>query len=321
MKTNNKKNAQEEKLDIKKFMEERKVEAETEYKETLKRCTLEKEDIQRQREQITAATNLPEDSGIVETLKSFNGKPVKILTMHKGSRVFENNEDNLNFDPTSLRILIHETLSTPLFGQDYVAAIVDTASGNVIYSNICPELGIAEQKAKILGRAAGLKECDTQEKYIDSHLAWEQDSLKQSLEAIDRIPEVIKRGEKLIYPQKQNEWETCVAYRMSDLYKGYELNDALNIMEALENGAEMKDVKPLISTGHSGNSYSMLCAIVREFSKRGVEFTKEYSDGYKYTMKNGTDEQKAEWENLLKTIEENNAKYEQELSSGSFGQQ
>ncbi len=93
------------------------------------------------------------------------------------------------------------------------------------------------------------------------------------METKDKIPTWIERGKALIYPERLQEWEECVRARAKDLYHGMELDDALAIMEELENGTPMEDVlKMFEDQNHSGASASMVRNIVLHFSKRGRDF-------------------------------------------------
>ena len=74
----------------------------------------------------------------------------------------------------------------------------------------------------------------------------------------------IETYNNLKHTKNQAEWEECVNIRESDLYKGIELDDALDIMELLD---EFYDkLNALIdSQGHSGMSYSVCKSIIKHF--------------------------------------------------------
>ena len=83
----------------------------------------------------------------------------------------------------------------------------------------------------------------------------------------------IEKGQALIFPERYVEWEECVVARASDLYHGLELDNSLEIMTALENGASMEEAKQILSKqGHSVMSASMVRNILFVFSSRGPEF-------------------------------------------------
>lgn len=91
--------------------------------------------------------------------------------------------------------------------------------------------------------------------------------------AIEKIPSWIEQGKKYIYPQKLNEWERCVNARANDLYHGYELDSALEVMEALSKGMSFEEANQIIENqGHSGMSHSIVMRILINFCKNGPEF-------------------------------------------------
>ena len=101
---------------------------------------------------------------------------------------------------------------------------------------------------------------------------------QEKAEAEARKPEWVERGSSLIYPLRLEEWEKCVDARASDLYHGWDLEAALEIMEKLESGASIEEVKAIFEEqGHSGFSAPMVRSIILQFSKRGIEFFEETS--------------------------------------------
>lgn len=77
----------------------------------------------------------------------------------------------------------------------------------------------------------------------------------------------------LIKPEQIDEWVKVVDARLSDLYKGFDLASAIDIMKALDGGASIKGAKNIIDNqGHSGMSYGVVRLIVKQFSPRGQEF-------------------------------------------------
>ncbi len=68
-------------------------------------------------------------------------------------------------------------------------------------------------------------------------------------------------------------WAKCVPIRLNDLYQGMELSSCLDIVEQLNNGKQLKEVKTLIKNqGHSGMSFGLVCSMVKSFCNRGEEF-------------------------------------------------
>ena len=77
----------------------------------------------------------------------------------------------------------------------------------------------------------------------------------------------------LIKPEMVDDWIRLVDARLSDLYQGLDLASAIEVMKALDKGVPVKTAKNVIENqGHSGLSYSIVRAIVMEFSSRGQEF-------------------------------------------------
>ena len=125
--------------------------------------------------------------------------------------------------------------------------------------------------------------------------------------AQEKIPEWIEKGNKLIYPERQEEWKKCVEARADDLYCGTDLEDALQIMNLLEQDASMAEIKQvLLDQGHSGFSDGVVKAIVTNFSKNGPRFAREIVDR---TL--SPDE-----EAYIKKIENENAEYEANQNKG-----
>ena len=99
----------------------------------------------------------------------------------------------------------------------------------------------------------------------------EQEEAKAKAEA--KIPEWIEKGEAFIFPERMEKWEECVRARAGDLYHGMDLDSALELMEKLESGASMDEVKEIFDgQGHSGMSAGMVRNILFHFAKRGPEF-------------------------------------------------
>lgn len=119
-----------------------------------------------------------------------------------------------------------------------------------------------------------------------------------------QIPVWYERGKPMIYPQKWDSWLECVKVRASDLYHGWELESALDIMEALDTGVKIEEVSKIFKNqGHSGMSAGMTLNILANFSKRGVEFFRA----------NCTEKITKETEKYLEDITKENAKFEREL--------
>lgn len=105
----------------------------------------------------------------------------------------------------------------------------------------------------------------------------EKESAKEKAQAIKNIPNWIERGKVLIFPERYKEWEECVRLRTNDLYRGGEIELALQIMEDLENGMSMEEAKEefkrLTNECNSTGTFDTLIRnVVLCFSKKGPEF-------------------------------------------------
>lgn len=111
---------------------------------------------------------------------------------------------------------------------------------------------------------------------------WREDYKRKEQEHKDSIPELTKewmaKGREILSEDKWDYWDKIVPIRLGDLYHGMELGNCLDIVEILNNNGSLEEAKELIeSQGHSGMSYGLVCAMVREFSERGQEFV-DYVD-------------------------------------------
>lgn len=93
----------------------------------------------------------------------------------------------------------------------------------------------------------------------------------------ERIPELTKewsqKGREILSEDKWEYWDGIVPIRLGDLYRGMELGACLDIVEILNNNGSLDEAKEKIENqGHSGMSFSLVCAMVKEFSDRGNEF-------------------------------------------------
>ncbi len=91
------------------------------------------------------------------------------------------------------------------------------------------------------------------------------------------IPELtkewIEKGNTILDEKYRELWAECVPIRLGDLYRGMELGNCLEIVEQLNNGKSVEEVKPLIENqGHSGMSFGLVCSMVKSFCDRGAEF-------------------------------------------------
>jgi hypothetical protein len=91
--------------------------------------------------------------------------------------------------------------------------------------------------------------------------------------ATKNIPNWIERGERIIFPERYEDWTRCVKVRSEDLYHGMDLDAALEIMEAIENGASMEEANKIFEDqNHSGMSAGVVRSMAFHFSSKGPEF-------------------------------------------------
>jgi hypothetical protein len=85
--------------------------------------------------------------------------------------------------------------------------------------------------------------------------------------------EWIKKGNDILDEKYRENWAKCVPIRLGDLYKGMELDACLKIVNRLNCGCTLDEARTMIDNqGHSGMSFSLVCAMLRSFCDRGNEF-------------------------------------------------
>lgn len=122
-----------------------------------------------------------------------------------------------------------------------------------------------------------MEELSQNEEFIQAKEEWHKNYEKVQKEvekkAEQNVPKWIREGQALIFPQRHDEWEKYVVESTKSLYHGYEIECALEIMQALENDVSMEEVKQIfIDQKHSGLSAAVVRNIVFLFSSKGPEF-------------------------------------------------
>jgi len=107
---------------------------------------------------------------------------------------------------------------------------------------------------------------------------------KQKVDHIASIPELTEywkdQGREILSQDKFELWDKIVPIRLSDLYQGMELRCCLDIVKILQEEDSFSQAKfKLESQNHSGMSYSLVCAMVKEFSAAGEEFLEYLKEG------------------------------------------
>lgn len=106
---------------------------------------------------------------------------------------------------------------------------------------------------------------------------WRENYERQKKKHEDKIPELSKfwmeKGREVLTQDKWEFWDEIVPIRLADLYQGMELGACLDIVSILNNNGTFDEAKAKIEgQGHSGMSFGLVCAMVKEFSSRGNEF-------------------------------------------------
>ena len=87
----------------------------------------------------------------------------------------------------------------------------------------------------------------------------------------------IEEGHKVLSEDKWSLWDEIVPIRLSDLYEGMELGQCLDIVKVLKTGDFTKAKETMENQGHSGMSWGLMKAMIKEFSDVGEEFVKTLS--------------------------------------------
>ena len=163
----------------------------------------------------------------------------------------------------------------------------------------------------IFGKKEAIKHMQAQLEAKKSELsAWQQD-LEMTQDVLTKIPSWIERGEKLTYRQLKTKWAERVVKKAFDLYNGSDIEDALRIMEALDNGTSIEEAnQPLVGT--SVYSAASVNDMVLHFSKRGVEFFKACDETYKRCVEQDEKEDLKSWQDYFDKIEERNKSFTKE---------
>lgn len=122
----------------------------------------------------------------------------------------------------------------------------------------------------------------TKEELDRAEKEWREEYDKKEKEFKETIPvlaeEWIKKGKEILNEDKWGYWEKIVPIRLGDLYHGMELGCCLDIVKILNNNGTLEEAKEEINKqGHSGMSFGLVRAMVRDFCERGEEFAKYIS--------------------------------------------
>lgn len=112
------------------------------------------------------------------------------------------------------------------------------------------------------------------DKYIENMI---KKNKKDTEDHILSIPILAKgymdKGRLILDKKHIQAWDEVVIKALHGIYRGFDIECALIIMEKLNSGESFKSLKKLTyNQGHSGGSMAITMAIVKEFSAKGNEF-------------------------------------------------
>lgn len=153
----------------------------------------------------------------------------------------------------------------------------------------------------------------TKAEFDEAERLWRENYEKQEAEekanAKKMLPTYIEQGKSLVYAQKLSDWKKCVRSRVSDLYHGKDLANAIEAMTEIDKSGDFLTAKSIIDkANHSGASYGMVMRVILNFSKKGPDFYEYMEPEYSKSP---------ETKKVLDQIRKENEKYQLELDKGS----
>lgn len=107
---------------------------------------------------------------------------------------------------------------------------------------------------------------------------------KKLLDAIDKIPEQIKRGRNLIYPNHFNEWAVDVTNGAIGPTNGKVIDNVLDIMEAISAKRPIEAIVAIYENqeykSNKKCNENLVRTYVMKYSKDGFDFYEATHDGY-----------------------------------------
>lgn len=139
-------------------------------------------------------------------------------------------------------------------------------NGHILYSDVDD---MESAYKKITGKTKS--ECDAMKKAEHDRYLEDQRRHDESIPAL--TIEWLDKGRAVLAEKYHEKWEQVVPIRLSDMYRGMELRCCLDIVKALNDGADLESAKAMIEgQGHSGMSFGLVCSMVKAFCDRGDEF-------------------------------------------------
>lgn len=102
--------------------------------------------------------------------------------------------------------------------------------------------------------------------------AWEEQKREHEASIPKKTKYWREKARGIIKEDKLDYWDEIVPIRLKDLYQGMELECCLDLAVLLKEGAFEEAKEMLNNQGHSGMSYSLVCAMLKEFVDNSEEF-------------------------------------------------
>lgn len=122
----------------------------------------------------------------------------------------------------------------------------------------------------------------TYSQYKKEQEEWREDLRKREEEYKTKIPELtkewIEEGHKVLSEDKWQIWDECVPIRLSDLYKGMELGQCLDIIRTVKERSITDGIEVMRNQGHSGMSWGLMKSMIKAFCDCGDEFLIQLGD-------------------------------------------
>jgi hypothetical protein len=117
----------------------------------------------------------------------------------------------------------------------------------------------------------------TKAERLQQEQKWKDDYNREKTEHLEKIPqltkEYIEKAKGIIDEKYMNKWIKTVPVRLSDLYKGMELQCTLDIVKMLNEDIDFENIKKTLNEqNHSGMSYSLMKLMIKTFHSKGEEF-------------------------------------------------
>ena len=140
-------------------------------------------------------------------------------------------------------------------------------NGNVLFSDI-------DTLDSAYFKITGLSYNDFKQKEKERHEEYANKKAEHETKILELTKYWIEQGHKILEEDKWKLWDECVPIRLSDLYEGMELKCCLDIISFLRENDHKFDLGKIVieNQGHSGNSFGLVCSMLKAFYEKGEEF-------------------------------------------------